>query len=122
MQYKWKEYLPFNTLSNDPPLEPVNHVDVASRADPEKKSLFEVLKDRKDITPVIGTEVKGAQLSHLTPRQKDELALYVAERGVVVFRKQGFVHHGAEFQKEYGSHFGPLHVHQFGMHVIIVLK
>jgi len=69
------------------------------------------------MTPAIGTEVWNAQLSQLTPKQKDELALYVAERGLVVFRKQDFCSKGADFMKEYGSHFGPLHVHQFGQHV-----
>jgi alpha-ketoglutarate-dependent taurine dioxygenase len=34
------------------------------------------------LTPRIGTEIKGVQLSELTDIQKDELALLIAERGV----------------------------------------
>jgi len=69
------------------------------------------------MTPCIGTEVLGVQLSQLSDIQKDELALYVAERGVVIFRKQNFVHQGAQWLKEYGSYFGRLHVHQWAVHV-----
>lgn len=43
------------------------------------------------MTPVIGTEVKGCQLSSLSDAQKDELALWAAECGVLVFRDQDFV-------------------------------
>ena len=43
--------------------------------------------------------------------QKDELALLIAERGVVVFRGQDFKDIGIEKQKEFGSYFGKLHVH-----------
>jgi sulfonate dioxygenase len=69
------------------------------------------------MTPSIGTEIKGVQLSSLSSAQKDELALYTAERGVLVFRDQDFVYQSPEFLKEYGSHFGRLHVHTFGSHV-----
>ncbi|KAL2851000.1 hypothetical protein BJY01DRAFT_233064 [Aspergillus pseudoustus] len=117
VEYKWKHFLPYNTATADPPLTPFDHVDPSSRADPTKASLFEVLKNRKDMTPNIGTEVTGAQLSQLNSMQRDELALYVAERGVIVFRKQDFTHHSPEWLKEFGTHFGRLHVHQFGTHV-----
>ena len=53
------------------------------------------------MTPNIGTEVRGIQLSQLTDKQKDEMALYVAERGVVVFRDQDFVDQGIEWLKEF---------------------
>jgi sulfonate dioxygenase len=33
----------------------------------------------EDLTPYIGTELKGIQISQLTEAQKDELALLVAE-------------------------------------------
>lgn len=69
------------------------------------------------MTPVIGTEIKGLQLSRLSDLQKDELALLIAERGVVVFRDQDFKDIGAEKQKEFGRYFGPLHVHPVGAHV-----
>jgi sulfonate dioxygenase len=63
------------------------------------------------LTPVIGTEIRGLQLSALSDVQKDELALLIAERGVVVFRDQDFKDISIEKQKEFGRYFGPLHVH-----------
>ncbi|KAL2276382.1 hypothetical protein FJTKL_00973 [Diaporthe vaccinii] len=41
----------------------------------------------------------------------NELALLIAERGVVVFRDQDFKDIGPEKQKEFGQYFGRLHVH-----------
>lgn len=69
------------------------------------------------MTPTIGTEVTGVQLSSLTDAQKDELSLWTAERGLIVFRDQDFVHQSPEFMKQFGSHFGRLHVHSFSTHV-----
>lgn len=63
------------------------------------------------ITPVIGTEIRGLQLSQLDNLQKDELALLIAERGVVIFRDQDFKDIGIEKQKEFGRYYSPLHVH-----------
>lgn len=63
------------------------------------------------LTPRIGTEIKGLQLSQLTTEQRNELALLIAERGVVVFRGQDFKDIGPEKQKEFGEYFGKLHVH-----------
>lgn len=63
------------------------------------------------LTPRIGTEISGLQLSELSDAQKDELALLIAERGVVVFRGQDFKDIGVERQKEFGRYFGRLHVH-----------
>ncbi|KAF3400166.1 Alpha-ketoglutarate-dependent sulfonate dioxygenase [Penicillium rolfsii] len=114
--YEWKDYLPYSSVTGDLPLDSYNHIDPASRADPMKNSLFSVLTHRRDVTPNIGTEVNG-QLSTLTDQQKDELSLYVAERGVVIFRNQDFLSKGTGFIKEFASHFGRLHVHQFGPHV-----
>ncbi len=89
--YKYKDFLLYVTLTSEPALTPYEHIDVATRADPEKKALFASIPNRKDMTPNIGIEVRGIQLSQLTDKQKDEMALYVAERGVVVFREQDFV-------------------------------
>lgn len=80
----------------------------------DKSTLF--AKDNADlnvakITPVIGTEVRGLQLSRLNDQQRDELALLIADRGVVVFRDQDFKDIGIEKQKEFGQYFGPLHIH-----------
>ena len=114
--YKYKDFLPYVTLTSEPALTPYEHIDVATRADPEKKAFFAATPNRKDMTPNIGTEVRGVQLSQLTDKQKDEMALYVAERGIVVFRDQEFVDQGIEWLKEFASYFGRLHTHQWGPH------
>jgi sulfonate dioxygenase len=97
-----------------PPLEPTEFVDRGIAADKSKSNLL-----RKDdpkviatkLTPAVGTEIRGLQLSQLTDPQKDELALLIAERGVVVFRDQDFKDIGPAKQKAFGSYFGKLHVH-----------
>ena len=63
------------------------------------------------LTPRIGTEIKGLQLSALNDAQKNDLALLLAERGVVVFRDQDFKDIGPGKQKEFASFFGRLHIH-----------
>lgn len=55
--------------------------DRAFFADPEKRSLLALATAVDELTPYIGTELKGVQLSKLTEAQKDELALLVAEVG-----------------------------------------
>lgn len=115
--YKYNHFLAHTTLTKETPYEQYDHIDCASRADLEKKALFAAIKEKTDMTPNIGTEVKGVQLSSLTSAQMDELSLWAAERGVLVFRDQDFVDQSPEFLKQYGSHFGRLHVHSFGSHV-----
>lgn len=64
----------------DPPLkefEPPK--DRAFFADPKKTSLLTSASRVEEITPHIGTELKGVQISQFTDAQKDELALLVAE-------------------------------------------
>jgi sulfonate dioxygenase len=83
-------------------------------ADPAKPNLLKTGDPNVEVTrltPRIGTEIKGLQLSQLNDAQKDELALLIAERGVVVFRDQDFKDISPEKQKEFGQSFGPLHVH-----------
>lgn len=64
----------------DPPLEEHEPSrDRALFADPHKASLLTQATAVEDLTPYIGTELKGVQLSKLTETQKDELALLVAE-------------------------------------------
>ncbi|EGZ22784.1 hypothetical protein PHYSODRAFT_324095 [Phytophthora sojae] len=76
----------FPTKTYDPiPVLP--YEDRALKADPTFKNL---LADATvtHLEPKIGTEVSGLQLHELTDAQKDELALLVAQRGVVFFRDQ----------------------------------
>ncbi|KAL1850177.1 hypothetical protein VTK73DRAFT_9739 [Phialemonium thermophilum] len=81
--------------------------DRASFADPEKKALLSVAK-QVDLTESIGTVLEGVQLSQLTPQQLDELALLVAERGVVFFRGQDLTTEG---QVRLFEHYGTLDRH-----------
>ncbi|KAF4775183.1 TfdA family Taurine catabolism dioxygenase TauD [Colletotrichum scovillei] len=120
-QYKYAQYLPvYDEKTSFPPLQPFEFNDRGLVANKEKLNLLP--RDNKEIkatklTPVIGTEIRGLQLSQLNDRQRDELALLIAERGVVVFRDQDFKDISIEKQKEFGKYFGPLHIHPVGAHV-----
>ncbi|GME92968.1 unnamed protein product [[Candida] boidinii] len=96
-------------------LLPFKHVDRGLFGDVEYKNLFKFADDDlsyRPITPKFGTEVKsGLQLSNLDDKAKDDLALLVAKRGVVVFRNQDFKDKGPAFVKQWGEYFGPLHIH-----------
>ncbi|KAH7121088.1 TfdA family taurine catabolism dioxygenase TauD [Dendryphion nanum] len=117
---KYAAYLPvYDTTTKFPPTERFEFHDRGHNADPAKPNLLK--KDSEitvtRLTPRVGTEIRGLQLSQLTDTQKDELALLIAERGVVVFRDQDFKDIGPERQKEFGKYFGRLHVHPVGAHV-----
>lgn len=58
------------------------------------------------LTPSIGTEVRGIQLSTLSDAGKDELARLVAERKVVAFRAQDFADLPIDKALEFGGYFG----------------
>lgn len=113
----YKEWEPvWNTADRFPPYELFDFRDHGLDADPNFKNLFPTAKKgqivNEDLTPKFGSEVRGVQLSELTDAGKDELALFVAQRGVVVFRDQDLADKGVEFNSKFGSYFGPLHVHQ----------
>lgn len=77
------------------------------------KNLFKGDNVKKfDLSPNFGTEIDGVQLSELDDAGKNDLALYLATRGLAVFRNQDFRDKGPQFSKEFGEYFGPLHVHQ----------
>lgn len=64
----------------DPPhAERTPEPDRALFADPEKKALLSAATKVDDLTGSIGTELHGINLRDLSPKQKDELALLVAE-------------------------------------------
>ena len=70
----------FSYRPRDPPVDEVEPPkDRAFFADPEKKELLSAASKAKHLTPYIGTELIGIQLNQLTPQQKDDLALLVAE-------------------------------------------
>lgn len=103
----------FNAKIKDyEPPEPIreefrSEKDRALFADPEKKTLFEIAT-RVDLTESIGTLLENVQLSKLSEKQLDELALLVTERGVVFFRDQDLTTEG---QCRLFEHYGVLDRH-----------
>ncbi|CUM67333.1 uncharacterized protein PRCAT00005026001 [Priceomyces carsonii] len=84
------------------------YIERGKNADPEKKALFGAAKEVINLTKHVGTEIVGLQLSELTDKQKDELALLIAERVVVFFRDQDL---SPQKQLEIGRYFGQVEVH-----------
>jgi sulfonate dioxygenase len=55
------------------------------RAQSNKSTILGSGTTTQNITPRIGTEIRGVQLSQLSEAGLDEVALLAAERGVLVF-------------------------------------
>lgn len=94
------------------------HIDPGHRADPKLPNILANVTKMVDLSPHVGTEIHGVQLSQLDSAGLDELALLAAQRGALVFRDQDFVDIGFEKQKKLVSHFGPLHIHGWAPHPI----
>ncbi|KAL1850390.1 hypothetical protein VTK73DRAFT_9693 [Phialemonium thermophilum] len=93
-----------NYKAPHPPVEEFEPArDRAFFADPSKKNILDAATKVRHLTPYIGTELEGVQLSRLTDAQKDDLALLVAERGVVFFRNQDIT---LEQQHQFTEHYG----------------
>ncbi|ROT42521.1 TauD-domain-containing protein [Sodiomyces alkalinus F11] len=109
---KYPDYLPtWNPEQKYPPLEPFEHYDHGKDANPSFPNLLPEGAQVNHLTPTTGTEVRGIQLSSLSNAGKDELARFVAERKVVVFRNQDFADLPIDKALEYGSYFGRHHIH-----------
>ncbi|PYH87461.1 tfdA family taurine dioxygenase [Aspergillus ellipticus CBS 707.79] len=102
---QYPNYTPF-TLPN---LTETPFVDRGLQGDPALPHLREAATAVIHLTPAIGTEIVGLQLTALTAAQKDELARLVAERGVVFFRDQAMDVHE---QIAFAAYYGDLHIHQ----------
>ncbi|KIW76736.1 hypothetical protein Z517_09180 [Fonsecaea pedrosoi CBS 271.37] len=88
--------------------EPWDHIESGVRADRSKKALFSAASKVTDFTAYVGTQVDGLQLKDLTPEQKDELGLLIAERGVVVFPNQDL---SPQEQLKLGEWYGKIEIH-----------
>ncbi len=116
-QYPYAAYLPvWNPNADHTSLDGYEYVDKGALADKAKPHLTAAVKALPGasitrLTPRVGSEITGLQLSQLTDAQKNELALLVAERGVVVFRDQDFKDIGLERQRAFAGYYGRLHVH-----------
>ncbi|KAF7310125.1 Alpha-ketoglutarate-dependent taurine dioxygenase [Mycena indigotica] len=111
-------YPVFDNTQKYPPIEPFEHSDAGHRADRAKPNLLTPNTTTRDISPYLGTEIKGVQISQLSNVGLDELALYAAERKVLVFRDQDFKDIGPDRQLEIGSYFGPIHQHPTSGNVV----
>ncbi|KAK6463278.1 taurine catabolism dioxygenase [Scheffersomyces coipomensis] len=90
------------------------YVEKGKKADPEKKALLGAAKEVRHLTKHIGTEIVGLQLSELNDKQKNELALLVAERVVVFFRDQDL---SPQAQLALGEYWGQVERHPQAPHV-----
>lgn len=109
---KYQNYLPHWEINERyPPLEPFEHRDHGLDADTSYPDLLHGEVTTTELTPTIGTEVTGVQLSKLGLAGKDQLARYVAERKVVAFRDQDFKDLPISEALDYGRYFGRLHIH-----------
>ncbi|KAJ7169451.1 alpha-ketoglutarate-dependent sulfonate dioxygenase [Mycena filopes] len=112
--YRYSHLLPVFSQDHYAPLTAFTHVDPGSRAlnHPDPRAFLQNATSVVQLTPRLGTEVHGVNLAELDSEGRDQLALEVARRGLVVFRDQhDFIDRGPDFYKAWGSHFGRLHVH-----------
>ncbi|KAK0609570.1 alpha-ketoglutarate-dependent taurine dioxygenase [Bombardia bombarda] len=110
---KYPHYLPtWDHSQKYAPLEPFTHVDPGHAADTTYPDLLQPAGVQSSLlTPTIGTEIRGIQLTSLTDAGKSQLAHLVASRKVVVVHDQDFADLSIPEALEYGKFFGPLHIH-----------
>lgn len=103
----YPKYLPtFDKVWFDP-LPPFPFEDPALRADPSKPHLLTGNVKQTEITPRMGTILDGIDLSKLDNTGKDELALLVSERKIVVLPAQdAFLDIGPGAQQQFMNYFG----------------
>jgi len=117
--YRYAHLFPVFSADRYPPLTPFEHTDPGHRAlsHSNPRSFLDGADSVVEMTPSLGTEVRGVNLSNLDSTGRDQLALEVARRGLVVFRdQQEFIDRGPEFYMEWGRHFGRLHIHPTSGH------
>jgi len=90
---------------------PFEHHDHGKDANPTFPALIKEGVTVTDLTPTIGTEIDGVQLSSLDDAGKDQLARFVAERKVVAFRNQDFADLPIDEALKFGGYFGRHHIH-----------
>ncbi|KAL4919515.1 hypothetical protein BDW62DRAFT_209728 [Aspergillus aurantiobrunneus] len=108
----YPHYLPtWDPSEKYPPLTPFTHTDPGLTASPSFPDLLPPGSSIQHLTPTIGTEITGIQLSSLSPAGKDQLALLTAQRKVLVFRDQDFADLPIPDALTFASHFGRHHIH-----------
>ena len=108
--YRYAHLLPVLDKSEHyQPLTPLEHVDPGLRAlkHDDPRSFLRAATSVDDLTPDLGTEIRGVNLAKLTSDERDQIALEVARRGLLVFRdQQEFIDSSPEFYLDWGRHFG----------------
>ena len=88
-------------------LEEFEFSDPALRAHGRKPNVLHEGVSMRDVTPKMGTILTGVKLEKLSDAAKDELALLISERKIVVLRDQRpFLQTGPQFQQDFMRHFG----------------
>lgn len=117
--YKYKHLLPYFSQDKYPPLTPFKHEDPGLRAlkHENPRAFLDKATSLVELTPNLGTEICGVNLADLDSDAKDQLALEVARRGLLVFKdQQEFIDKGPDFYLAFGRHFGHLHIHPTSGH------
>jgi sulfonate dioxygenase len=113
--YPYKAYLPtFDASLNLPPLQPFEHVEPGLKAlDHAEPKAFLKNAHVQELTPEFGSEVSGVRLDQLDEAGRQQLSLFVAERGVVAFRGQkAFIDQDPDWLiNNWTSFFGRPHIH-----------
>ncbi|ODQ66506.1 TauD-domain-containing protein [Nadsonia fulvescens var. elongata DSM 6958] len=100
---KYKAYAPVWNRNDDyEEAADFEHIDRGHFADPALPNLFPKDKETKN---------RGVQISELSDKSKDELALFVAQRGVVIFRGQDLIDKPITFVENLGRYFGVPQIH-----------
>ncbi|KAG1757260.1 TauD-domain-containing protein [Suillus lakei] len=117
--YSYAHLLPHFSPEQYPPLTPFKHEDPGFRAlkHTDPRAFLKNATNVVELTPNLGTEVHGVNLATLDSDGRDQLALEVARRGLMVFRGQHeFIDRGPDSYLEWGRHFGRLHIHPTSGH------
>ncbi|KAG6083348.1 hypothetical protein E4U15_002019 [Claviceps sp. LM218 group G6] len=93
------------------PLEPFNYAERALAADSTFSELLTSGSKLRNLTATLGAEVSGVQLSALSDRGKDQLALLANEKKVLVFHNQDFPKLPIGQIVDYCRYFGRLFLH-----------
>ena len=104
---EYPEYLPSFDPVRFTILPTFEYQDPALRATKNKPNLLLPGVTIRDVTPKMGAILSGVKLNNLSGSAKDELALLICERKVVVLREQrDFLQAGPQFQQDFMRHYG----------------
>lgn len=83
----YPDYLPVRPEGPSKPiyLAPFEVEEPGLRADRDKPEILSHGVQIKNVTPRIGAEIRGVQISKLSSEGLDQIALLAAEKGVLVF-------------------------------------